>query len=142
LIPVGEGEPTRVLAHGAKKRYTAPIWSALVFAFLTFFSGNGGAKFSEKTGFLQALRMEEPDNCDAETIANLLRKGWLCQIATVRYLVKGRVRAGKESALLRAIEQGTIIRHSGLVIARVLFHCEHEKKLPTHLRIMMRQFVS
>jgi hypothetical protein len=97
----------------------------IAMSILTSYSGNGWPKFSEKTGFLRALRMEAPDNCDAETIANLLRKGWLCQIATVRYLVKGRAR-GKESALLLAIEQGTIIRHSGFVIARVLFHCEQE----------------
>jgi hypothetical protein len=31
-----------------------------------------------------------------------------CYIASVRYLVKGRVRMGKESALLRAIDQGTL----------------------------------
>jgi hypothetical protein len=38
----------RVLAHGAKKRCTAPVWLALVFPFLTCYTGNGGAKFSKK----------------------------------------------------------------------------------------------
>jgi len=66
LIALGEGEPTRVLAHGAKKRCTVPVWSALVFPFLTYCSGNGGAKFSKKIGFLPALRMEAPAHCDAD----------------------------------------------------------------------------
>jgi hypothetical protein len=88
--------------------------------------------------------MEAPDNCDAETIANLLRKGWLCQICNRPLSGKRPGGAGKESALLRAIKQGTVIRRSALVIARVLFHCEQEdeQRLPTHLRIMIRQFVS
>jgi hypothetical protein len=50
LIALGEGEPTRVLTHGAKKHGPAPVWSALVFPFLTSSYGNGGAKFSKRFG--------------------------------------------------------------------------------------------
>jgi hypothetical protein len=46
-----------VQAHGAKKRCTTPVWLALVFPFLTSYTGNGGAKFSQKIGFLPEIRM-------------------------------------------------------------------------------------
>jgi len=52
LIPWGDGEPTRVLAHGVKKRAPPPVWLALKFPFLASYYGNVGAKFSKKSRFL------------------------------------------------------------------------------------------
>jgi hypothetical protein len=66
LIALGEGEPTRVLAHGAKKRCPAPVWSALVFPFLTFYYGNGGAKFSKRSRFLPKF---ESTGCAVRALA-------------------------------------------------------------------------
>ena len=50
LIPWGDGVPTRVLAHGAKKRAPPPVWLALKFPFLASYYGNVGAKFSKRFG--------------------------------------------------------------------------------------------
>jgi hypothetical protein len=38
----------------------------------------------------------------------LSRKALLCYVALVRYLVKGQVKLGEESALARAIDEGTL----------------------------------
>jgi hypothetical protein len=91
--------------RSAARRRSGRHWC---FHFSPSFPETAGRSSQKGSGCYQKLEWKRPIIAAPETIANLYGKGWLCYIRTVRYLVKGRVRMGKEFALLRAIDQGTL----------------------------------